>query len=79
MKDEILEFINVQILKNRDSVDENRELLVSGVLDSLAVMNLVAFIEKSASRKIPPLDVTLENFSTVASMVDYLERAPSGN
>ena len=79
MKDEILEFINVQLLKNRDNVDEHRELLVSGILDSLSVMNLVAFIEKTANRKIPPLDVTLENFSTVSDMVDYLERGSPGS
>ena len=73
MKSEIIEYINNQLLNNRTTVDADRELLVSGILDSLAVMSLVAFLEKLDGRKIPPLDVTLENFNSVNAITRYLE------
>lgn len=73
MKSEIIEYINNQLLNNRTTVDGDRELLVSGILDSLSVMSLVTFLEKLDGRKIPPLDVTLENFNSVNAITHYLE------
>lgn len=73
MKSELIKFITEQLLNNSMTIDEEHELLVSGILDSLAVMSLVEFIEETTGKPIPPLDVTLENFASVNAIVLYLE------
>ncbi|MEX0278367.1 MAG: acyl carrier protein [Ruegeria sp.] len=62
------------------SVSDTDELLLSGMIDSLGVMSLVAFIEQTFGIEIPFEDVTLENFSSIAAMTEYAgsKRATSG-
>ncbi len=50
------------------------ELLLDGVLDSLGVMRLVEFIESETGVRIPPQDVTLENFHSISAIAGYLQR-----
>ena len=73
MQSELIQYINEQLLKNKASIDAEDELLLSGILDSLAVMNLVSTVEKLIGKPIPALDVTLENFSSVSTILHYLE------
>lgn len=53
-------------------VTEDEELLFSGLLDSIAVMRLVGFIESDLAVPVPPEDVTLDNFTTVDAISQYL-------
>jgi len=73
MKSKLITFITEQLLNNSKTIETDTELLVSGILDSLAVMNLVTYIEKVIEKEIPPLDITLKNFSSVGAILDYLE------
>ena len=74
----LVDYINDKILNHRSAIDEDQELLVSGILDSLAVMNLVEYIESLTGQKVPPLDITIQNFSSVQAIDDYLERQRTG-
>jgi acyl carrier protein len=56
--------------------DEN--LFSTGVLDSIAVMQLVVFIEERFGVKVPDEDVALENFQSVSAIASYLERRRDG-
>jgi D-alanine--poly(phosphoribitol) ligase subunit 2 len=47
--------------------------LEEGLIDSLGVMRLVAFLEEEFDVKIPPQDLTIENFITVQAITTYLE------
>ena len=73
MQSELIQYINEQLLKNKASIDAEDELLLSGILDSLAVMNLVSTVEKLIGKPKPALDVTQENFSTESTNLHYLE------
>ena len=50
------------------------DLLGSGLVESMGMMRLIQFVEEDNGIKIPPQDMTIENFMTVAAMVDYIER-----
>jgi acyl carrier protein len=50
------------------------DLLASGILDSLGLMQLVLFIEEKLGFKIPDEDVVIDNFRTVRTLVDYLDQ-----
>lgn len=53
-------------------VDAETELFSSGMLDSVAMMGLIGFIEQKAGLDVRPADVTLDNFDTVARIVAYV-------
>jgi acyl carrier protein len=53
-------------------VDAEAELFSSGLLDSVAMMGIIGFIEEQGGFDVRPADVTLENFDTVARIVAYV-------
>lgn len=64
-------FLSEELL-NGASVSADEDLLLSGLLDSLGVMALVSFIEKTQAAPVPAGDITIENFSSVDTIVTYL-------
>ncbi len=73
MKSVLAKYIGDQLLSGRGVVSEDDDLLGSGLLDSLGIMQLVLFIEKEFAVDVPPEDVTIENFQSVAKIGVYLE------
>ena len=75
LKSEILLYINDQLTHDDEdlTIENNSELLISGLLDSLGVMQLVTFISNTYSYAVPPGDITIENFSSVNTIADYLQ------
>ncbi|MDX1784495.1 phosphopantetheine-binding protein [Roseovarius sp. ZX-A-9] len=53
---------------------DSDELLLSGLLDSLSVMRLVAFLEMEFGITIPPEDITVTNLASIDAMAAYLAR-----
>jgi len=47
---------------------------LSGIIDSLAVLGLIGFIELEFSIEVSPSDVTDENFATIGTIADLVER-----
>lgn len=75
MKESIIQFIKSEISNNKlEDLNGDEMLFDSGIIDSLGIMRLVSFIEKESQKKIPYQDLTVENFSTVNRIVDYLSR-----
>ena len=70
----ILNYINNELLSRsfQDAVSSDADLLLSGKLDSLGVMSLISFIERELALAIPASDVTIENFASVDTIVEYL-------
>lgn len=50
---------------------------LAGVLDSLAVLGVVGFIEPEFSIELTPADLTDENFENIASIARLVERLGS--
>ena len=51
------------------------ELLMTGIVDSMGAVRLVGFIEQTWGVRVPPQDVTIENFGTVADIAAYVSVA----
>lgn len=58
-------------LNIEDDIDTETELFSTGILDSVAMMNIIGFVEEKSGIEVRPADVTLENFDTVQRIVDY--------
>ncbi len=70
---EIVDIIKKEILEDENiSIELETDLLISGILDSMAVIRLVASIEKKYDIHIPPTDLIIDNFINVNSIQGYL-------
>lgn len=53
-------------------VSDEEELLLSGLLDSMAVISITNEIEKRFKIEIDAMDITIENFESISAMANYL-------
>ncbi|MGI9294113.1 MAG: acyl carrier protein [Pseudomonadales bacterium] len=70
----LINFIVAQLLNHEQEIAADDELLVSGLLDSLGIMQLVEFVEAEFKVSVPPEDLRVENFATVNTIIEYLDR-----
>ena len=71
--DDIRTYISTELIIGTMAIDDNQELLMSGLLDSINVMRLVGYLENEFSTSIPPEDELVENFGSINQIVDYLQ------
>jgi acyl carrier protein len=72
----IIKYIQENFLSGKAENDLSPEddLLGSGLLDSMGVMRLVAFVEETFHIKVPPEDIVIENFMDVKAITNYVQR-----
>lgn len=67
----------IDFLRNELHVDEPVEagtaLFSTGLLDSVAMLSVIAFVEERARIEVSAGDVTLENFDTPERIAAYVE------
>ncbi len=79
LREGLLELINGEI-----SIDPSvpvlgeTDLLATGQVDSLGIVEVVAWMEEAIGVEIDPVDVVRTNFQTVDSMVAFAERLTDG-
>jgi acyl carrier protein len=72
---DLLAMINAEVsLDPATPVERETDLLLTGLVDSLGVVEIVAWLEDRLGMDIDPGDVILEHFQTVDRVVGYLER-----
>jgi acyl carrier protein len=59
-------------------IEPDTDLLLTGLVDSLGVVEIVGWIEDRLGLTVDPADVVLEHFQTVRLMLDYLDRRLAG-
>lgn len=75
MKEKIIAYIKNDITnESLEAIELQDDLLGTGVIDSMGMMKLLAFIEKEADFKIPPEDMTVENFMTLENILGYITK-----
>ena len=72
-KEALINYITGELLNGQNHLGDDDNLLTSGLIDSLGMMRLVAFIEETFQTAVPPQDVTIDNFRTVALIATYVE------
>lgn len=78
---QILQFIHEELLNGSGPVTLQAEtdLLASGVVDSLGVMRLVAFLENTFAVTIAHEDVTMENFLNASAIAALISERQEGD
>ena len=73
--DQLIEMITAEVsLDPSHEITLETDLLLTGLVDSLGVVQIVGWIEDELGLEVDPLDVILDNFQTVGQMVAYIER-----
>jgi acyl carrier protein len=54
-------------------LDDHAALLTSGIIDSLGMLDLVGFLEKSFAIQLSDDELTPENFASIASLTLFVE------
>jgi acyl carrier protein len=72
----IREFIRKEIIrqKNAPSLSDSVSLIETGIIDSLSIQILVAFLEKKFSLHITDDAIIPENFETIEAIADLVRR-----
>lgn len=70
----LMRYIKDELLRGRmNDLQADDDLLGSGVINSLGILQLVSFVEDRMGIEIPDEDVVYENFHSVAALADYLD------
>lgn len=79
MRQELLHFIRSELVGGTDpnSINEQTQLIDSGVIDSMALMRLITFVEERTGVRIPDDEVLPDNFQTVEEIEALIARLKS--
>lgn len=70
----LMQYIKDELLRGRmNDLQPEDDLLSSGVINSLGILQLVSFVEQRMGIEVPDEDVVYENFQSVAALADYLD------
>lgn len=75
MQEKIIKYIEEKLSNEEleDGIELTEDLLGSGILDSLAMMKLISFLEEEFDCKVLPEEMVIENFMTVGKIINYLK------
>jgi acyl carrier protein len=73
-RDLLMNFLSNDLGVDTVSIETSAPLVSSGIIDSLALISLLTFIETQLKRTVRPEDVTLENLDSVDRIMSFLQR-----
>lgn len=69
----LIQFLNKEILEDQaEDLDAEARILELGILDSLSMVQFLAFVDDTFSVKIPEADIVPEHFSTVSTVAKLI-------
>jgi acyl carrier protein len=72
----LMDYIKNDLIRDRKAtISPNDDLLANGTIDSLGILQLVAFVDERLGIRIPDEDVTYDNFRSVSALAEYLSQA----
>ncbi len=68
-EDRLLRFIRTDLLDGRAiPIDADTYLFADGMIDSLKILRLIAFVEMRLGQTIPDRDIVMQNFRSVRAI-----------
>jgi acyl carrier protein len=76
--DALREFVGSTLMKGRPLIPLTNDLslIENGILDSVGIVQLLAFIEERLHVHVPEGDVVPEHFETIDRLVQLIDRLP---
>lgn len=60
-----------------DALAPQDKLFSTGLIDSLNIVELIEFVERYCKIQVNPTEFSMDNFDSMASIADYVERKRS--
>jgi acyl carrier protein len=75
-KEKIRQFLLEKLAKAKKikQIDDQDNLIETGIIDSLGIMQLVAYLEGTFTVKVKDEDIVPENFESIDIITSYIER-----
>ena len=77
--DALLRFVRDELLAGRPpggvAIDPDTYLFEEGMVDSLGILPLIAFVEQQCGRPIPDNEIVMEHFRTIRAIARHFESA----
>jgi acyl carrier protein len=75
-QEQVFEYIRTKLNPNAQlTFDPGQNLMADGILDSLAMMDLIVWLEQTFNITIDTEDLVPENFGTLNAMANYVGKA----
>lgn len=76
----IRSYVNENLLFGDDRIqyDNDTSFLQNGIIDSMGVMELVAFVQSAFGIAVDAMEITPDNFDTVSRLAAYILRKQAG-
>lgn len=68
LRTQILRFVKENLLRGEQDVGPEDSLIELGIIDSIGLMQLMAFLEETTGTRIPDQYINPDNFQSVAAM-----------
>jgi acyl carrier protein len=68
----LIDYLN-DLTGTGDGLEADSPLFSTGMLDSVSMLNLIAFVEEQAAIQVRSEDVTLDNFDTPGRIVRFAQ------
>lgn len=73
--DTLSDYVTARFARERtDPIAPGEDLMRAGILDSMAIMELVGFLETTWGLSVEGDEVTVDNFQTLSAMAGLVER-----
>jgi acyl carrier protein len=73
LRDDLLRFVKESLLRGEQDVGPEDSLIDRGIIDSIGLMQLMAFIEERTNMRIPDHYITPDNFQSVVAIEEMLQ------
>jgi acyl carrier protein len=70
----LLDFISKTFIVDRIDIDVNKSLVQTGIIDSIGLLEISAFIEKAFQFCVVEQDMTKDNFGSVVHMARFVHK-----
>lgn len=74
IENKIFEYVSKNTFSNKNSINAKTLIFREGILDSMAFVLLIDFIEETFSIKASDQDLVEENFESVEAITRYINR-----
>ena len=74
IREDLSKFIAERLLQDRSAIiDPTESLLDRGAIDSVGLLNLIAFVEQHAGIRVPEDEMIPENFESVVAIEAFIQ------
>jgi len=77
--DDLIEFFRTGLALDVEDIEPDTLLFSTGIINSLALVNLMTFIETEGKFRISPTHINLGNFDSVERILAYVARQTSAS